>query len=399
VKLNQSKTFLLDYECSTAAGLGVQALMNGLVDGKDFSQTATEAQFSRPIVEGGRVCFIPHQDLVGRSYLQTFNKQFKAVYGLMQSRWTEKQKAWLQTKKILCIFSSTKGLLEDYIGNANAEQIHSRSPFDSLSNIVSDQFKNPHLQFITISNACSSSHVAIEWAHKNLSYGQFDFVFVIAFDFIGPFIYNGFNALKVLSTSQNTPFAKNRDGLQLGEAFSILLFSNESSEDLSAGIIVSDCASQVVPASVTRPTLSGESLMNVMNQVSQQANQDSKNKPDLFLAHGTGTLFNDRSEDAAIFSYQQQHQINSPITGTKWSVGHCLGASGALDLIAAAEIILKNKIFSLKNSEPIDPGLLNSSFILTNNYNEHFSKPYNSVMITSLGFGGIYSAIQMKKAL
>ena len=112
--------------------------------------------------------------------------------------------------------------------------------------------------------------------------------------------------------------------------------------------------------------------------------------PDLIIAHGTGTPLNDRVEDL-VFSECFPRQ--TLVTGTKWSIGHCLGASGAIDTIAAAECLRRQHIFGIANTKEVDP-LMQSQFLLETRE----AKDLKRVLVSSLGFGGINAALEVVRA-
>ena len=121
--------------------------------------------------------------------------------------------------------------------------------------------------------------------------------------------------------------------------------------------------------------------------------QGSNRQPDLVIAHGTGTLFNDSTEDMALEKFL--HQKNIPVTGTKWCIGHSLGASGAVDLIAGCEILKNKKPFHIHNVTAADPELKMN--YLTSNKG-HVFKKINTILLTTLGFGGVHGALTLSTA-
>jgi 3-oxoacyl-(acyl-carrier-protein) synthase len=82
------------------------------------------------------------------------------------------------------------------------------------------------------------------------------------------------------------------------------------------------------------------------------------------------------------------------ITGTKWCVGHTLAASGALDVIAAAEALRAQKIFRLETTDAPDPRFRGRYLTKNSTTPQRFSR----VMISSLGFGGMHASALLEKA-
>ena len=382
--------FLAGYDCITAAGVGYENLLKSLYAGTDHSILISENQWNRSIVPGGKVCLIPEYQ--GQKYLDRFSLYsqivWKNLWNLLESSVKEK----LIKKKILVILSSTKGFIEDYIWEKNFSNI--RLTINPYQKIV-DQFienNKSHFNFvesIVVSNACASSHVAMQVAKNYFQHGDFESIVIIATDLIGPFIYNGFQSLKVLSQTKNRPFSANRDGLQLGEALAILVFQKNSTQ--SSGVYLKSVASDTEGGSVTKPSMDGTSLFRTLKQV--VSNQDEV--PDFSIAHGTGTVFNDLSESRALHSFSEKFDRKFPVTGIKWSIGHTLGASGALDIIVASEVLKSGKLFALANSDQLDPKLLIGLVYAKEKVRKLDS--VKSAIVTSLGFGGVHAAARLER--
>lgn len=271
------------------------------------------------------------------------------------------------------IFASTKGEHEDFIRTAV-----DRDPYSELLDAFLARVGLFPRRRLVVSNACASSHVAIvlarRWLHRMSN------VLVLAADGIGPFVETGFRSLGALSPTRVRPFSADRDGLQLGEGAAALLFSKSSFSDLA----VSGAATETDGQSVTRPSTDGESLRRV------SACALGGKSPDFVLAHGTGTVFNDQAEGKVFETLCPL----APVTATKWSIGHTMGASGALDLIAAAEAMRRGRLFNIGNTPVADPKL-GASFL-------HASAPpcegdFRRALVTSLGFGGVHAAVVLER--
>ena len=78
-------------------------------------------------------------------------------------------------------------------------------------------------------------------------------------------------------------------------------------------------------------------------------------KVDYINAHGTATELNDVAESATIRSVFGDHAYNLAVSSTKSSLGHLLGASGAVELIICAKVIKESRIPPTINLDNPDP--------------------------------------------
>lgn len=379
--------FVIDYDCMTAAGLNKEALSNALTQGRACFEVVSDKKWSRPVAPGGLVCQIPFAQRLGETTQDLITKNLQTLTQNIFSRISPQFISELASQRVGIFFASTKGFIEDFVYSAEEKFIrHHPDPFFAIT----ENFKklNPEINFVkslSLSNACCSSHVALEFAQELFESDNLDYAFVLAADLVGPFVYQGFNSLKVLSHTRNKPFSGDRDGLQLGEALSVILLSKSPQ---GSKIRISKVSSDTEGSSITRPSVNGQGLVRTLK------NLNLKKNPDFIVAHGTGTIFNDLAEDQALGEFLSE--LNSPstsITNTKWCTGHTLGASGSVDLIAACEILKTQKIFSIGSLQNKDPKL-KMNYLLAHLKPEG---PFNSGILTSLGFGGVHASLSLER--
>ena len=110
-----------------------------------------------------------------------------------------------------------------------------------------------------------------------------------------------------------------------------------------------------------------------------------KEKVGYINAHGTSTMLNDAAESMAIKSVFAEHAYNLAISSIKSHLGHSLGASGGIELIATVKTIEKAIIpptINLDNvDEKCDPKL---NFVPK----KAQESPVSYAASNSLGFGG-----------
>ncbi len=357
---------LAGYSCSTAAGRGTEAFWQGLQQGQDHGKLAVTSDWKVTPKAEVTTCAFPLNRSVSMKerlvseLLHCFseiNFQPQGNYGV--------------------IFASSKGCLEDVVWSGTPEELKSDPLTPCLTEFLDRAGLKPKRSLV-VSNSCASSHSALFLAGHWLDKQIVDDVLVIAADGVGAFVVNGFQCLGALSTTRCRPFAANRDGLRLGEAVGALWLSRQERSLRLLGIGL-----DIEGHAVTRSSTSGGSLKKAL-----AASGASDVGPDIVIAHGTGTLANDVVEDNAFASL---FAAPSPwVTCTKWSIGHTLGASGLMDIIAAAEILRTGKTFRIASTEVADPSF--RSRYLTMTASEEITKVPQEILVSSLGFGGVHAA-------
>lgn len=353
--------------------------MSALVTGKDCSSPSS--------LGPGRVCSIEDKK---PSHQETLQQLIHDLWIQLHQSLNPEIQMDLQNSRMAVIFSSTKGIIEDHIWTAGETMIREQEdPFNALlAGFCEDQKSFNWTLRCNVSNACASSHVAIEYAQDLFKQKRIDHALIIAADLAGSFIYQGFQSLKLISSTTNRPFSKQRDGLQLGEAVAMTLFSNDNKSALK----VLNAASNTEGTSITRPSVDGRSLARAMELLSVHGQV----APDFAIAHGTGTIFNDQAEDLALANFLGKlERSNIPITNTKWSLGHTLGASGMVDFIAACEVLKSQKLFAIHNTTELDKALKMN--YCTPNFVQDTKIPLRQALVSSLGFGGVHAALVIAK--
>jgi 3-oxoacyl-[acyl-carrier-protein] synthase-1 len=281
-----------------------------------------------------------------------------------------------ENSRLGVILASTKGDIDEYIWDQ--AKFHSHQHEDAMTPLLHRFLKAADLKptlSLCVSNACASSLSAIFLAQRWLTQNRVDQVLVIAADSVGPFVEKGFISLQALSQSAPRPFSKDRDGLRLGEATAMVLLGKTASP---LGLQIDAVGLDTEGYAVTRPSPTGASLTRASLALPAEI------IPDLIIAHGTGTQVNDAAEDRSFYVLYG----NEPaITGSKWAIGHTLGTSGLMDLIAAAFVIRDQNAFSLATTVTLDPSF-QSRYLVKGSETKG---DYRHVLISSLGFGGIHA--------
>ncbi len=211
---------------------------------------------------------------------------------------------------------------------------------------------------------------------------------------------SAFAAMKALSTRNDEPhrasrpFDRDRDGFVLGEGAGLLIFEElEHARTRRADILceVAGFATTADAEHLTQPSESGDGAARAM----QGAIADAGLHPqdiDYVNAHGTSTPLGDVSETKAIRAVFGSAADRLAVSSTKSAVGHLLGASGGVELIAT--------IMGLRHS--VAPPTLNLDHPdpecdLDYVPNTPRDMPMRRAMSNSFGFGGHNACIVVSR--
>ena len=208
---------------------------------------------------------------------------------------------------------------------------------------------------------------------------------------IMPLTIAGFNNMRALSRRNDNPqgasrpFDANRDGFVPAEGAAVLVledleFALERGAKIYGEILGYGHTSDAYHA--TAPMESGEGAAQAMRDALEHAGLKTGDI-DYINAHGTGTILNDDSETCALKHALGEEAYKIPISSTKSTTGHLLGAAGALEAVFCLMAIRDNFIPPTINLENPDP---NCDLNYTPNHG--IERDVNIVMNNSFGFGG-----------
>lgn len=178
----------------------------------------------------------------------------------------------------------------------------------------------------TLSTACSSSARAFISAQRLLAADMADVVLVGGADTLCGLTLNGFYSLESLAAAICAPFARDRDGINIGEAAALCLLTREAGPVALLGAGESSDAYHV-----SAPHPEGFGAEAAMRMALEQGGVQPEQVGYINL-HGTGTRLNDSMEAKAV------HRLfgdKVPCSSTKALTGHTLGAAGATEAALA----------------------------------------------------------------
>jgi 3-oxoacyl-[acyl-carrier-protein] synthase II len=256
--------------------------------------------------------------------------------------------------------------------------------------------------YVTVS-ACASSTNAIIDSFNLIRLGKADAIVTGGSEAaVNEMGMGGFNALKALSTRNDSPetasrpFDAERDGFVLGEGAGALILE-EYEHALKRGAKI---YAEVIGGGMsgdayhmTAPHPEGLGARNTMLAAIEDA-EINASEIDYVNVHGTSTPLGDVAEVKAIEAVFGEHAYNLNISSTKSMTGHLLGAAGAIEAIACVMAVKNDIIPPTINHFNDDPELdakLNFTF------NKAQKRIVNVALSNTFGFGGHNTSVIVKK--
>ncbi len=255
------------------------------------------------------------------------------------------QSGWTPSEHLPVVLGTTSGGMgmgEAYYRQAlKTPRAHRQQP----SRVIQYQAQNQALMLTEafgfsgpiniIANACASGANAIGHAWELLRRGACERVLTGGYDALSQLVFAGFDSLQALSPTQCRPFDAHRDGLALGEGAAILTLETlEHAEKRGAHILgeISGYGTALDTHHLTQPHPQGDAALSSMTAATHSAGLTPENI-DYINAHGTGTPMNDVAEANAIRRWAGDRAATLPVSSTKSSIGHLLGAAGAVETV------------------------------------------------------------------
>lgn len=262
-------------------------------------------------------------------------------------------------------------------------------------------------QVTTNSAACATGTESILMAYDRIKYGRAKRMLACSTNDSGPYVWGGFDAMRVTNYKQNhepekasQPMGEFASGFVPGSgAGALLLESLESALERGARIYAevlggqTNSGGQRMDGSMTLPNSQG--VQRCIEEAIVNAGIEPKDI-DLINGHLTATgkchleiqnwteALNRRGED---FPY---------VTALKSMIGHALGAAGSIESVAAVLQLKEGFLIPNLNCENIDPRIkeLIDEDKITKEYEK---KDINIIAKSSFGFGDVNACVIFKK--
>jgi 3-oxoacyl-[acyl-carrier-protein] synthase II len=247
--------------------------------------------------------------------------------------------------------------------------------------------------FTTVS-ACATSTTAIIEAMNYIRWGKADVIVTGGSEAaINEAGIGGFNALKALSTrnddptTASRPFDVDRDGFVMGEGSGTLILEEYEHAKRRGARIYAEVAGGGMSADayhITATHPEGKGAQLGMKWALEDASLNM-NDVDYLNPHATSTPKGDESEMKAVASLFGDHTKKLLISATKSSIGHMLGAAGAIEAIICIKVLQEGVVPPTINTQNLDPELPAGLNIIIGS---KVKRDIRVAMSNTFGFGG-----------
>jgi len=254
---------------------------------------------------------------------------------------------------------------------------------------------------LTSTVACASGNYALVEGSHFLRRREADVIIAGgAESVISPVYMAGLYRMRALSrwegdpAGASRPFDAERSGFVFGEGAAAMILEREESALGRGAHIYGEVVGGRMTADafhITAPDPEGQGAARAMQGALASAGV-SADDIDVIYAHGTSTPLGDIAETKAIKTIFGERAYKIPITATKSSIGHTMGASGAISSVAAVYGIINGVVPPTLNLETPDPDCDLDYVPLAAR-----SFPHRTSMVNAFGFGGHNVCVVIRK--
>jgi 3-oxoacyl-[acyl-carrier-protein] synthase II len=254
----------------------------------------------------------------------------------------------------------------------------------------------------TVSTACASAGNAMGEAMEMIRHGRADVMLTGGTESgLSELGLAAFQVMKALATRNDPPsgasrpFDSKRDGFVAAEGSAVFVIEAEEHATARGAQILAELAGYGCTSDayhVVAPVEDGETTAACMTQALADADVRPEDI-DYVNAHGPSTQANDKYETIALKRALGEYAYQVPISSTKALIGHTLGASAAIEMVACVKSIQTGWVHPTINQEFPDPDC-------DLDYIPNTSRDVgevNVVLKNSFGFGGQNACLVFKK--
>ena len=312
----------------------------------------------------------------------------------------------LPERRARCVIGSTMGsaksisdVFETMLPTHDISLLNSTMFFQCVAHTAAanvSQYLNLGGLIMDTAAACASALQAIGTGYDMIRIGRQDVLLCGGAEELHPTVTGSFDVLYATSAGYNDnptatprPFDRDRDGLVCGEGSGIVVL-----EDYERAIARDAC----IYAEITGYATSGsgshmsQSDKGSMAWCMRSALDEAGIKPaevDYINAHATATAQGDQEEAGAIAAV---FGGGVPVSSLKGYMGHTLGASGAIELIATLEMMRRGVIYPTLNLTNVADDCAGIDHVTRKR-----TLAIDTILKNCFAFGGINTALVCRK--
>jgi 3-oxoacyl-[acyl-carrier-protein] synthase II len=187
------------------------------------------------------------------------------------------------------------------------------------------------------------------------------------------------------------PFDEDRRGFVIGEGAGMVVIETLASTHARPWAEIAGYAATSDAGGLVRSSDDPEPLARAIVRALRNA-ACAPDDIDAITLHGTGTRPNDPVEAAAIHAALGSRAARVPCWSAKGTIGHLLGACGAVELVASCLMLRDGVVPPTANLRRLDPAC---PLDVVHGTPRH--TPIRAVLKTSLGFGGHCAAMVLRR--
>jgi 3-oxoacyl-(acyl-carrier-protein) synthase len=249
------------------------------------------------------------------------------------------------------------------------------------------------------STACAAGTQSVGEASEIIRAGRADMIITGGVEAVlQDYAIAGFEAMDALATGYNDnpeaasrPFDKDRNGFVFSEGSAVMVIESlnhalKRGARIYAEILGHSSSSDAFHIAALDPE--GNGAWRSMRWALEDAHVSTEDIQ-YINAHGTSTQANDLMETLAIKRLFGEQAYNIPISSTKSMMGHALGASGAIEIVACVMSLVEGVLHPTINYTTPDP-------VLDLDYVPNTARDFkglNCILSNSFGLGGQNASI------
>ena len=212
--------------------------------------------------------------------------------------------------------------------------------------------------------ACATGITSIGEATRRIQRGEADVMLTGGAEgYLTKMAISTFSRLGAASTRNDEPesacrpFSGDRDGMVVGEGAAAFVLETLEHAQARGAQILAEFAGYGLSEDafdMVAPEPSGQGASECM-RIALRESGLGVGEIDWIVAHGTGTILNDKAETVAIKRIFGQDAYDIPITSIKSSIGHAMGAAGAQSAAVLVQAMQAHRIPPTINYSEPDP--------------------------------------------